>query len=154
MKYLVCNIRSIATATLASLVLAEVQVAGAWSDHVVAACSDAENGGNEASRAVCHAYIEGFLDGALVTDTAIVRNVGGEEDMFSNYTMRALRTRVGEVRAPLPATFLADFCLPEESERRSVVQDLAEELATLDFAAEPITEAVYRQIKESYPCPR
>lgn len=154
MKYLACNTRSIAIAALALVTLAQGQVAGAWSDHVVAACSDAQNGGNETSRAVCHAYIEGFLDGALVTDTAIVKNVGGEEDIFSSYTLRALRTRVGEVRAPLPATFLADFCLPEEIERRAVVTDLAEELAALDFSAEPITEAVYRQIKQSYPCPR
>jgi hypothetical protein len=153
-KYLVDTTRTIAIAALAFLALAQGRVAGAWSDHVVAACSDAQNGGTETSRAVCHAYIEGFLDGALVTDTAIVRNVSGEEDIFSNYTLRALRTRVGEVRAPLPATFLADFCLPEEVERRAVVTDLAEELASLDYTAEPITEAVYRQIKQSYPCPR
>jgi hypothetical protein len=152
-KYLASNIRSIAIATLAVLALAQGQVAAAWSDHVVAACSDAQNGGSDTSRAVCHAYIEGFLDGALVTDTAIVKNVGGEEDIFSSYTLRALRTRVGQVRAPLPATFLADFCLPEEVGRSTVVTDLAEELAVLNFAAEPITEAVYRQIKQSYPCP-
>lgn len=153
MKHPACKTRSLAIATL-FLALAQGQVAGAWSDHVVAACSDAQSGGSETSRAVCHAYIEGFLDGALVTDTAIVKNVGGEEDIFSNYTMRALRTRVGEVRAPLPATFLADFCLPEGVERREVVTDLAGELATLDFTAEPITEAIYRQIKQSFPCPR
>jgi hypothetical protein len=153
-KHLARNSRSIAIAALALLALAHGQAVNAWSDHVVAACSDAENGGTETSRAVCHAYIEGFLDGALVTDTAIVRNVGGEEDIFSSYTLRALRTRVGEVRAPLPATFLADFCLPEGIERGAVVTDLAGKLAALNVTAEPITEAVYRQIKQSYPCPR
>ena len=124
----------------------------AWNDYVVAACTG-EATNPEVSRAACRAYIEGFLDGALVTDAAIVKSVTGSEAATSDYFARAYQTRVSAQRINLPPTSLAHFCLPEEESRAEVVEAIADGLLQRSVRGEQIPDLLYAILKHKYPCP-
>ncbi len=125
--------------------------ASAWNDYVVAACSG-DAGSPEVSRAACHAYIEGFLDGALVTDAAIVDSVAAKEPATSGFYQRAYQTRVSSQRLNLPPTSLAHFCLPDNESRAEVVEAISAGLLGRNDD-EPISEVLYAILKQKYPCP-
>jgi hypothetical protein len=124
----------------------------AWNDYVVAACSGT-SADPEGSRAACHAYIEGFLDGALVTDTAIVQSVEEDDAVVSDFFERAYRTRVNRERRQLPATALAHFCIPEASDRAGVVETIATALIEGSDSPRAISDRLYDILQEKYPCP-
>lgn len=102
---------------------------------------------NKDSMADCRSFIKGFLQGAVLTDTAIIESIGMTESSFAE---RALRTRLGK-RSSSP-TELAGFCLPND---RSIL-DLAEE--TLDHVkastrnSAELAKNVYSSLKVDYPC--
>ena len=126
--------------------------ASAWNDYVVAACSG-DAGSPEVSRAACHAYIEGFLDGALVTDAAIVDSVTAKQPATSGFYQRAYQTRVSSQRLNLPPTSLAHFCLPENESRAEVVEAIAAGLLGRSDDDTPISDVLYGILKQKYPCP-
>jgi hypothetical protein len=122
----------------------------AWNDHIVTACSDTAQATTPSE--ACSAYIEGFLDGALVTDTAIVESVTAQDSVTSDYFKRAYMTRVSQQRMPLPATALAHFCLPESTSRAEVVKTLASELNVRAAEGSELSLSLYDIIKDRYPC--
>jgi hypothetical protein len=95
----------------------------------------------------CLSFIKGFLQGALLTDTAIIKSIDDAEPTLAE---RAFKTRLG-TRATSP-TALAGFCLPE----RRTVLDIAEE--TLDHVkgsernSVQLASNVYSSLKTDYPC--
>ena len=122
----------------------------AWTDHIVTACSDSTQATTPSE--ACSAYIEGFLDGALVTDTAIVESVTAQDSVTSDYFKRAYMTRVSQQRMPMPATALAHFCLPESTSRAEVVATLASELSARAADGSELSLSLYDIIKDRYPC--
>lgn len=56
---------------------------------------------DKAGRTACKYYVAGFLEGALLTDAAVLSNL--DRVVPSDSMERAYRTRVGESRASLPA---------------------------------------------------
>ena len=124
----------------------------AWNDYVVAACSGAA-GNPEVSHAACNAYIEGFLDGALVTDAAIVESMSGDQDSTSEFFKRAYQTRVSSQRLNLPPTALAHFCLPENESRAEVVETIAAGLLAREDDGRQISDVLYGILLSKYPCP-
>lgn len=117
-----------------------------WNDKVVAACLSDQQSKNDIF--VCHTYIEGYLDGALVTDAAILETVARNEGKTSEFVKRAYLTRVGNDRRNIPATALAHFCLPESVNRPDIVRAIGHALKAADITSDTISEAVYEQ----YPC--
>lgn len=99
----------------------------------------------------CRFYVAGFLDGALLTDTAIIRSLTTDGDAdTSDFLARAYQTRVGHLRGGAPATALAEFCLPPEL----TIDDAAREVLPL-LRTDPDTtlqEAVYAAVKTRFPC--
>lgn len=95
----------------------------------------------------CLSFIKGFLQGAILTDTAIIKSIDESEPTLAE---RAFKTRLG-TRASSP-TALAGFCLPEQR----TVLDIAEE--TLDHVKDSernsvqLASNVYRSLKTDYPC--
>ncbi len=115
-----------------------------------AALAEACRGSDEAARIACGHYVAGFLDGALLTDEAVLVRLS--QDGHSDFMERAYRTRVGESRAPLPATALADFCLPDgvstDEASRSVVDALLQSAGT----GRTLQDRVYAAVKRLYSC--
>jgi len=103
---------------------------------------------NPQAMAACRSFIKGFIQGALLTDAAIIKSIEQTEPTFSE---RALKTRLGSRLTDSP-TELAGFCLPEG---RSILE-LAEE--TLDHVKEAernsaeLAKKVYASLKTDYAC--
>jgi len=124
----------------------------AWNDQVSKACGQGSGNASAAETAICHAYIEGFLDGAIITDTAIIESVSEADTDESEFFKRAYKTRVGTKTSAMPATALAHFCLPEGTERAQVVSMIATAIAEDTQAVANVAESLYSILKASYPC--
>ena len=105
------------------------------------------------SSLACRAYLEGFLDGALLTDTAIADHAVEDKEFLDAFTRRAFKTRVGSPRFAPPATSMADFCIPEDLPRQEVVAQLSRELAGMPVDDASLADTVYRLVKARLPCP-
>lgn len=140
------------SATKAALLLAlAITSAQASSDTTDQYCNS-DYGLDPIKTARCDAYISGFLNGALLTDSAIVEHVTARDKTYSSFTERAYRTRVGSSREQLPATYMADFCLPAGKEVSSITMELAARLVANEGKQEVMAEALYEQIQADYPC--
>ena len=97
--------------------------------------------------AACHSFIEGFLQGALITDAAIIESIGTTKQ---SYAERAMRTRLDK-RSTDP-TALAGFCLPAN---RSILELTDETLAHVKASkrnSAELAKNVYNSLKIDYPC--
>jgi hypothetical protein len=103
----------------------------------------------------CVRYIQGFIDGAVATDTRVMLNaenaIAGDETLAE----RAIRTRIlGRVDRSRTAK-LADFCLDDRLPLVNVVDfvvaDLIEQQASL-LKGELAMEVVYKSHMTNYSC--
>ena len=124
----------------------------AWNDQVTDACVHEGHSASAGETAICHAYIEGFLDGAIITDTAIIESVSEADSAESDFFKRAYQSRVGSSSSALPATALAHFCLQEGTERAQVVTTIANAIAEDTQSGADVAQSLYSILKASYPC--
>jgi hypothetical protein len=146
------QLKKVCARMMAPMLLAALGASPAfsWNEQVVAACLSGQQSDNDVF--VCHTYIEGYLDGALVTDAAVVETVARSEGETSEFVKRAYLTRVGSKRKNLPATALAHFCLPESVTRPDIVGSIGDALKSADIISDTLSEAVYEILKKQYPC--
>ena len=103
----------------------------------------------------CVRYIQGFIDGAIATDSQVMLNV--EADILKDketITERALRTRVATQSSQQRAEQYAEYCLGEEIELLEIVNKVVESLVARG-EIEPTILArrlVYGTLKKNYPC--
>lgn len=107
-------------------------------------CADTESD-------ICKAYIHGFLDGAVETDTALINNIlEGQKDR-TDFVQRAFATRIGQERFNRNPTYYADFCLPEGVSLAEDAAKIASDLADYD-QGQTLALWVYDVIKQDFPC--
>lgn len=104
----------------------------------------------------CYQYIRGFLQGALITDTVIVEEVG-IESFAGGFENRAYRTRVGVERNKQPATRFAGFCLPNNQVNHDVVTNLMADVQVAlkndtEIEHKLLLEYVYHFLTQRYSC--
>jgi hypothetical protein len=102
----------------------------------------------------CVRYIQGFIDGAVVTDERVTYNVANEYDRDETFTERAIRTRLGSRIDRYGPSYYAEFCLgepvPLAEVARVVIADL---LAIEDLEGRELArEVVYETLRREYPC--
>ena len=102
----------------------------------------------------CVRYIQGFIDGAVVTDERVTYNVADEYDRDETFTERAIRTRLGSRIDRYGPSYYAEFCLgeplPLAEVARVVIADL---LAIEDFKGPELArDVVYATLRREYPC--
>lgn len=99
------------------------------------------------------AYIKGFLEGALLTDSTILAALESVEPEHSSFFLRAYRTRLGiGADSIVPSTFLARFCLPAAKNVEQLAGSLAEKLMKNDTASGSPDERLYAYLQADYPC--
>jgi len=102
----------------------------------------------------CVRYVQGFIDGAVVTDARVLENVATEFDEDESFTERAIRSRIGSrirLRGP---TVYADFCLGELDSLEAVVEKVVDDLASREILDEDLLarDAVLSTLQREYPC--
>lgn len=106
-------------------------------------CSD-----NSHTMFICSSFIEGFIQGALLTDAAIIKSI---EDTEPTFTERAFKTRL-ESGASRPVTELAGFCLPEKRSVKEITEETLEQVKHSKVDAPKLAENVYDLLKSEYRC--
>ncbi|WP_286240873.1 Rap1a/Tai family immunity protein [Neptuniibacter halophilus] len=98
--------------------------------------------------AACATYINGFIDGALLTDSenATELQSADQEDFMS----RALRTRLGGREGE--GHFL-HFCVPAERARAEIIQQIAPHIAGGNAGVSQLKASIYEGLKAELPCP-
>lgn len=125
----------------------------AWSEQKTDACAPHEGHHISAEeQAICHAYMEGFLDGAIITDSAIVKSVAVADSDMSDFFKRAYLTRVGSNSRALPPTALAHFCLPDGTQRAQLVTTIANTIPKEPQSGSDVAQSLYNTLRASYPC--
>jgi hypothetical protein len=100
----------------------------------------------------CAAYVKGFLEGALLTDSAILAALESVETEHSSFFLRAYRTRLGiKSNSRVPSTFLARFCLPEATDLDKLAASLAVQLMA-ESSSVPPDARLYAYLQTTYPC--
>lgn len=105
-------------------------------------------------RIFCVRYIQGFIDGAVVTDERVTRNVAEEYEQEDSFSARAKRTRIGSRLERFGATVYAEYCLGDPVPLREVVEHVVEDLQDEKLvAANPLArDLVYITLRSDYPC--
>ena len=103
----------------------------------------------------CARYIQGFIDGAVVTDARVMLNV--EKDLTSrgSFVERAERTRTRSRDDYQRAARYAEYCLGDPVPLKEVVTHAVAALETMGDdidAGISARDVVYEMLKEQYPC--
>lgn len=117
------------------------------------ACENVSEVTTDVTTSTCFQYVKGFLDGALLSDAQIMKNIA-EDDEDSKFSERAFNTRVGKVRGIVPDTFLADFCLPESTASDDVVMKMLDALKNVKVKSNITAEMIFENVKREFPCSR
>ncbi|BBB25808.1 hypothetical protein [Amphritea japonica] len=100
-------------------------------------------------------YILGFLAGAQLTDSEIIRRMQVESNIEprSDFFKRAFKTRVGKSADSVPATYYAGFCIPEDESSESIVTHIQEQIGLQKQTNKTdIALVIYKAIQTRYPC--
>ncbi len=123
-------------------------------EELIAHCAVYEQDPDGEDGIFCVRYIQGFIDGAVVTDERVTYNVANEYDRDETFTERAIRTRLGSRIDRYGPSYYAEFCLgepvPLAEVARVVIADLLE-LEDLE-GRELARDVVYATLRTEYPC--
>ncbi|WP_290698264.1 hypothetical protein [Amphritea sp.] len=99
-------------------------------------------------------YILGFLAGAQLTDSEIIRRMEMESEVEprSDFFKRAFKTRLGKSADTVPATYYAGFCIPENEPSESVVAHIEEQIGQQLQTKTDKALVIYKAIQARYPC--
>lgn len=103
----------------------------------------------------CIRYIQGFIDGAVITDVTVMLGIETETQKGETFSERAKRTRAPSRLDQDRAAHLAGFCLGDPLPLRDVVSFVVADLVKLDLGEtpqSPAREAVYESLRNHYAC--
>ncbi len=118
-------------------------------------CQVMEEQPERADSQYCIRYIQGFIDGAVVTDVRVMLNVEADAGQAESFSERAKRTRAPTRTDRFRAARLAGFCLGDPLPLKEVVEKVVTYLVALDVddtAQSPARDAVYDSLLVHYPC--
>lgn len=146
-----CAIGIVTTSVAASDALA---VEALSTEELISHCAVYEEDPEGADGIFCVRYIQGFIDGAVVTDERVTYNVANEYDRDETFTERAIRTRLGSRIDRYGPSYYAEFCLGEPVPLAEVVRVVISDLSQIDGleGRELAREVVYATLRREYPC--
>lgn len=111
--------------------------------------------GNVQNEDLDSAYVSGFLAGAKLTDGVIIKRLNSfsKNGDASSFVKRAFATRVGEREKPVPATYYAGYCLPENISEKAAVNAIIKHIESSgDSNNLEKGDVVFLAVKQLYPC--
>ncbi len=117
-------------------------------DQLLSSCQSLKQNSAALEAASCATYINGFLDGALLTDSDNASEL--QEVARDDFISRALRTRLGGRAGD--GGFL-HFCVPAERARADIIEQLVPHLPEEAGGVDQLRASVYRGLKAEFPCP-
>ena len=150
-KYSWCAIGIIALSAVTSDARA---VEALSTEELISHCAVYERDPDGEDGIFCVRYIQGFIDGAVVTDERVTYNVADEYDRDETFTERAIRTRLGSRIDRYGPSYYAEFCLGEPLPLAEVARVVIKDLLALEDleGRELARDVVYATLRREYPC--
>lgn len=145
--------KSVMSLTLiASIALFSVLVEANEEELLLASCRALNSSQSAESTQPCKYYIDGFIAGAVATDT--VNSIERTEEVknLSAFVERAYRTRMGEVDSRAQATQFMHFCVPDDAAKESVITKLSKHFTHSIETTDMLKTTVYKALSTEYPC--
>lgn len=149
----------------ALILFAAVISTGLWSANAVAVealateelkihCDHYDDDPTGTDGVFCVRYVQGFIDGAIITDQRVMRNVAKEHGGNETLTKRAMRTRMRGNIERFGPSYYAEFCLGNPVPLREVVEKVVGELQNDKITRRfPLARSVIDQLlRREYPC--
>jgi hypothetical protein len=151
LKYSWCAIGIIAFSAIPSDARA---VEALSTEELISHCAVYEEDPDGEDGIFCVRYIQGFIDGAVVTDERVTYNVADEYDRDETFTERAIRTRLGSRIDRYGPSYYAEFCLGEPLPLAEVARVVIADLLALEDleGRELARDVVYATLRREYPC--
>jgi hypothetical protein len=151
LKYSWCAISIIAFSAIPSDARA---VEALSTEELISHCAVYEEDPDGEDGIFCVRYIQGFIDGAVVTDERVTYNVADEYDRDETFTERAIRTRLGSRIDRYGPSYYAEFCLGEPLPLAEVARVVIADLLALEDleGRELARDVVYATLRREYPC--
>lgn len=149
---------TLAAATVVTLITCQYQdtlaVEPLSSEELASHCIEYRRAPGDIDGIFCVRYIQGFIDGAVVTDERVTMNVSDEYTREETFAQRAIRTRLGTDLDRFGSSYFAEFCLGEPIPLAEVVDHIVTRLEEIEFKPQmPLArEFVYRVLRDDYPC--
>ena len=123
-------------------------------EELIAHCAVYEEDPEGEDGIFCVRYIQGFIDGAVVTDERVTYNVANEYDREETFTERAIRTRLGSRIDRYGPSYYAEFCLGEPLPLAEVARAVIADLLKIDDVEgrELARDVVYMTLRREFPC--
>lgn len=103
----------------------------------------------------CTRYIQGFIDGAVATDTQVIPNAESSLSGNETFAERAMRTRMPDRGDLSTVAKLTEFCLGKSLPLSDVVDKVVADLSQLKtdkVKDDPAMEVVYKSLLKNFPC--
>ena len=104
---------------------------------------------NNANSIQCARYLKGFIDGAGAIEPK-VKTADVKQDNASSFSERAISTRIGNRVGKKQESW--SFCLGKDHLLKEVVTNVAQDIQKLQDGNSLAKWAVYRSLKDNYPC--
>lgn len=153
MKHSVIKSTRIAILSVLTIGFMLVSVAQAKDFNLIKSCQALSDKLEDHADSACYVYIQGFLDGAVLTDAKIMQGIEKRSNM-SEFSQRVIRNRLGTKRGSTPDTYLAEFCLATE---KASIQDIMTVIRVVQSSKAENLQAgdlIYDAVRTSFPCPR
>ncbi len=142
-----------AFSAMVSIPLSAVAVEALSTEELISHCVFYEEAPEGKDGIFCVRYIQGFIDGAIVTDERVTNNVADEYANVEAYMDRVIRSRLARQTRRFPS-YYAEFCLGEPVPLKAVVELVIADLAKPELVAErPLARnVVYTTLRREFPC--
>lgn len=119
---------------------------------LMASCLALGKAPNTEAGQLCELYQQGYIAGALATDSANAEELARAGAAESEFMKRALRTRVGSRDAANSPMVFLHFCLPVEKPIDNVIGTLRSYLVPGISSMALLNKILYDALRVEYPC--
>lgn len=122
-------------------------------DDLAGTCRDYRQGPSTPEALTCAAYIQGFLGGALATDSVVEASVRALYENRSDFMKRAVSSRAPGPSGKLHSNIHAHYCLPVEETLGAVIDGFNAYAATGNTPGSVAAhDYLYSALQQLYPC--
>ncbi|MFT4939009.1 MAG: hypothetical protein ACI88A_002041 [Paraglaciecola sp.] len=121
--------------------------------NLIKSCQSLSDKLEEHADSACYVYIQGFLDGAVLTDSKIMQEIDKRSNM-SEFSQRVIRNRLGMQRGSSPDTYLAEFCLATEKASKQDILTVIRIVQSSEAENIQPGDLIYDAVRTSFPCSR
>lgn len=125
-----------------------------YKSEIIESCQAYQLGTDKDHVNACKLYIDGFIDAALFTESALVVNDKGKNDSAekSAFMQRVYQTRSTRRISSQLDNINYQFCLEYGDDRALIASKIAKSLVITDLQTKPLKQILSETLRNVFPC--